>query len=162
MKNKIILKESQLIDVIERTVNKIKEEKKINEATNKVLKFLNESNDKEIKYKGKTIKKLHPSGHFEFYSDNDKRFLKFDDLESAKKKIDSLQKKINENRRNIKTVKITVPNEHILNRLNSTPTFNRLSRLKLQVGKNIENVNHAQFADMVRLYPLLGVTVEEV
>ncbi len=64
--------------------------------------------------------------------------------------------------RNIKTVKITVPNEQILKRLNSTPTFNRLSRLKLQVGENIENVNHAQFADMVRLYPLIGVTVEEV
>lgn len=64
--------------------------------------------------------------------------------------------------RNIKTVKITIPNEQILKRLNSTPTFNRLSRLKLQVGENIENVNHAQFADMVRLYPLIGVTVEEV
>ena len=64
--------------------------------------------------------------------------------------------------RNIKTIKITVPNEQILKRLNSTPTFNRLSRLKLQVGENIENVNHAQFADMVRLYPLIGVTVEEV
>jgi hypothetical protein len=49
-----------------------------------------------------------------------------------------------------------------LKRLNSTPTFNRLSRLKLQVGENIENVNHAQFADMVRIYPLIGVTVEEI
>lgn len=64
--------------------------------------------------------------------------------------------------RNIKAIKITVPNEQILKRLNSTPTFNRLSRLKLQVGENFENVNHAQFADMVRLYPLIGVTVEEV
>jgi hypothetical protein len=34
--------------------------------------------------------------------------------------------------RNIKTVKITVPNEQILKRLNSTPTFSRLSRLKLK------------------------------
>ena len=66
------------------------------------------------------------------------------------------------NIKTVKTVKITVPNEQILKRLNSTPTFNRLSRLKLQVGENIENVNHAQFADMVRLYPLIGVTVEEV
>jgi len=63
---------------------------------------------------------------------------------------------------NIKTFKITVPDEQILKRLNSTPTFNRLSRLKLQVGENIENVNHAQFADMVRLYSLIGVTVEDV
>ena len=65
-------------------------------------------------------------------------------------------------KRNIKTVKITVPSEPVLKRLNSTPTFNRLSRLKLQVGENIENVNHAQFADMVRIYPLIGVSVEEV
>lgn len=64
--------------------------------------------------------------------------------------------------RNIKTVKITVPNEQILKRLNTTPTFSRLSRLKLRVGENIENVNHKQFADMVRLYPLIGVNVEEV
>jgi hypothetical protein len=42
MKNKIILKEAQLIDIIERTVNKIKEEKKINETTNKVLSVLRE------------------------------------------------------------------------------------------------------------------------
>ena len=62
--------------------------------------------------------------------------------------------------RNIKTIKITVLNEQILKRLNSTPTFNRLSRLKLQVGENIENVNHAQFADMVRLYPLIRLTVK--
>ena len=66
------------------------------------------------------------------------------------------------NIKTVKTVKIAVPNEQILKRLNSTPTFNRLSRLKLQVGENIENVNHAQFADMVRLYPLIGVTIEEV
>lgn len=64
--------------------------------------------------------------------------------------------------RNIKTVKITVPNEQILKRLNSTPAFNRLTRLKLKVGENIENVNHTQFADMVRLYPLIGVDIEEV
>ena len=66
------------------------------------------------------------------------------------------------NIKTVKTVKIAVPNEQILKRLNSTQTFNRLSRLKLQVGENIENVNHAQFADMVRLYPLIGVTIEEV
>ena len=77
------------------------------------------------------------------------------------KEIREIREMINKVR-NIKTVKITVPNEQILKRLNSTPTFNRLSRLKLQVGENIENVNHKQFADMVRIYPLIGVTVEEV
>jgi hypothetical protein len=65
-------------------------------------------------------------------------------------------------KRNVKTVKITIPNEQILKRINSTPALNRLSRLALKVGANIENVNHTQFADMVRLYPILGVTVEEI
>ena len=65
-------------------------------------------------------------------------------------------------RRNIKTVKITVPNEQILKRMISTPAFSRLSRIKLQVGENVENVNHTQFADMVRIYPIIGVTVEEI
>ena len=63
--------------------------------------------------------------------------------------------------RNIKTVKITVPSEEILKRIKSTPTFSRLSRLTLTVGENLENVNHKQFADMKRLYPMMGVSVEE-
>ena len=64
--------------------------------------------------------------------------------------------------KNVKTVKITIPNEQLLRKINSTPSLNRLSRLALKVGENIENVNHAQFADMVRIYPLIGVTVEEI
>jgi len=43
----------------------------------------------EIKYKGKLIKKLHPSGYYEVYSDKEERFLKFDDLDSAKELVDS-------------------------------------------------------------------------
>jgi DNA-binding TFAR19-related protein (PDSD5 family) len=66
------------------------------------------------------------------------------------------------NKKNVKSVKITVPNEQILKRINSTPAFNRLSRLKLKVGENFENVNHTIYADMLRLYPIIGVTVEEV
>ena len=65
-------------------------------------------------------------------------------------------------RKNIKTVKIIVPNERVLKRLNSTPTFNRLSRLKLKVGENVENVNHKQFSDMNGLYPMINVSVEEI
>jgi len=34
--------------------------------------------------------------------------------------------------------------------------------LKLKVGENFENVNHKIYADMLRLYPIIGVTVEEV
>ncbi len=64
--------------------------------------------------------------------------------------------------RNIKTVKITIPNEEILKRITSTPTFSRLSRLKLKVGENVENVNHKQYADMKRLYPMMGVSAKEI
>lgn len=63
--------------------------------------------------------------------------------------------------RNVKTVIIEIPNAQILKRLNSTPTFSRLSKLNLQVGKNRENVNHKTYSDMLRLYPLLGVWVYE-
>lgn len=69
---------------------------------------------------------------------------------------------IKEQRRNVKTVKITIPSERILQRINSTPALNRLSRLKLKVGENIENVNHYQFSEMRRMFPILGVEVEEV
>jgi len=51
----------------------------------------------EIKYKGVVIKVLQPSGYFEFYSDKEGRFLKFDELDSAKARIDSeLENNINE------------------------------------------------------------------
>lgn len=49
--------------------------------------------EKEINYKGKKIKKLHPSGMYEFYCDSEKRFLKFDNLQKAKDKIDKENKK---------------------------------------------------------------------
>lgn len=66
------------------------------------------------------------------------------------------------NTRNIKTVKITVPTEKHLNRLNDTPTLSRLSRNTLKVGENIERVNHYQFADMIRMYPIVGCSIEEI
>lgn len=39
-------------------------------------------------YKGKMIETLFPSGMYEIYSDLEKRFLKFDDLDAAKAQID--------------------------------------------------------------------------
>ena len=63
---------------------------------------------------------------------------------------------------NVKKVKITIPNEAILKRIISTPTLNRLSKNKLQVGENIENVNHFQFSNMLRMYPLLNVGIIEI
>ena len=64
--------------------------------------------------------------------------------------------------KNLKEVRISIPTEQILKRINSTPTFSRLSRLKLEVGENIEVVNHTQYSDMCRLYPLIGVTIIEL
>lgn len=64
--------------------------------------------------------------------------------------------------KNTKKVEIYIPNELVLKKLVSTPTFNRLSRLTLNVGKNVEVVNHKQYADMIRLFPLIGVVVKEI
>ena len=63
---------------------------------------------------------------------------------------------------NVKKVKITIPNEVILKRIISTPALNRLSKIKLQVGENIENVNHFQFSNMIRMYPILNVGIIEI
>lgn len=45
--------------------------------------------EKEIKYKGKVITILFPSGYYQVYSDKEERFLKFDELDDAKALIDS-------------------------------------------------------------------------
>ena len=71
---------------IENGVNEIIEEKSSGGSMAKGGK----SNSKnEIKYKGKVITRLFPSGYYEFYSDKQERFLKFDDLDRAKSVIDS-------------------------------------------------------------------------
>lgn len=64
-------------------------------------------------------------------------------------------------RTNVKTVKITIPNEVVLKRVNTTPALKRLSRLNLVVGDNFENVNHYQYSEMQRMYPVLGIEVIE-
>ena len=64
--------------------------------------------------------------------------------------------------KNIKTVKITIPNEVILRKKNNTPTLSRQSRLSLNVGENIENVNHYQFSEQMRMFPIAGVQIEEI
>lgn len=63
---------------------------------------------------------------------------------------------------NIKQVKIVIPNDIILKRVNSTPTLKRISRLNLVVGENIESVNHFQFSEMQRMYPILGIEITEL
>lgn len=63
---------------------------------------------------------------------------------------------------NIKTVKITIPTDNILKRVNSTPSLSRLSRLSLRVGENIEKVNHFQYSEQMRMFPVVGVKIEEL
>jgi hypothetical protein len=46
---------------------------------------------------------------------------------------------------NVKIVKITIPNTSVLNLVTTTPSFQRLTKLKLVLGENIEKVNHFQF-----------------
>lgn len=49
--------------------------------------------EKELKYKGHTITVKFPSGMFEYYSDKQGRFLKFDTLKAAKESITDESKK---------------------------------------------------------------------
>ena len=70
-------------------------------------------------------------------------------------------KAITENK-NVKEISINIPNEQILKRVMSTPTLNRLVRTELKVGQNIERVNHKQYSDIVRLYPMLGIEINEL
>ena len=65
-------------------------------------------------------------------------------------------------KQNVKTVKITIPNSSVLKLVRSTPLFQRLTKLKLQLGENIEQVNHYQFAEQMRMFPIAGVKIEEI
>jgi hypothetical protein len=62
----------------------------------------------------------------------------------------------------IKIVEITIPNELVLKKINSTPALKRLSRLELSVGKNVENVNHYQFSEMMRMFPIIDCRIVEI
>lgn len=65
-------------------------------------------------------------------------------------------------KQNVKTVKITIPNASVLKLVRSTPLFQRLTKLKLQLDENIEHVNHYQFAEQMRMFPIAGAKIEEV
>lgn len=64
--------------------------------------------------------------------------------------------------KNTKTVKIIIPNNQVLNRINNTPALSKLSKLKLVVGENIEVVNHFQYTEQLRMFPILNVKIEEI
>jgi hypothetical protein len=63
---------------------------------------------------------------------------------------------------NVKTIKIIVPNEEVLKKINNTPTLKNLSRLVLNVGENIERVNHYQFSQIMRMFPIVGCNISEI
>ena len=65
-------------------------------------------------------------------------------------------------KQNIKKVKITIPNDSVLKLVTTTPIFKRLTKLKLVLGENIEQVNHYQFAEQIRMFPIAGVEIEEI
>jgi hypothetical protein len=76
-------------------------------------------------------------------------------------KVSELNQSLDENR-NVKTVKIFIPNEFILKRIMTTPTLSRLTKLNPKVGENIERVNHYQFNALMQMYPIVGASVEEM
>lgn len=65
-------------------------------------------------------------------------------------------------KKNVKTIKVVIPNEEILKRIKTTPTLSNLLRSELKVGENVENVNHSQFSRIQRMLPVMGVVVTEI
>lgn len=143
-------------------INLIKEEyKNILKEDNNIISF--------GKYKGKTIDEIaieNPS-YLNWIVDNiipknkDQQIF----IDNIKQKISTLPTKTE--KRNIKTIKLYIPNELILKKIKSTPTLNQWFRNELKVGDNIENVNHVQFHNIMRLFSLdnfknNGVTVNEM
>jgi hypothetical protein len=58
------------------------------ESVKKGFQIFYENEEKVITYKGKGITKTFPAGYYRWYSDKEKRFLVYDDLEMAKADID--------------------------------------------------------------------------
>lgn len=64
--------------------------------------------------------------------------------------------------KNVKTVKIIIPNDRVLKLVTSTPIYQRLTRLKLKIGENVENVNHSQYEAQMRMFPIAGAQIEDI
>jgi len=122
------------------------------------------------KYKGKTIEdvaKENPN-YLNWIVDNiiPKNKEQENFINKVKEVISTLPEK--NNKRNVKTIKIFIPNEQILKRIKTTPSLNQWFRSDLKVGDNIENVNHVQFHNIMKLFSSWdyftkqGVTVEEI
>lgn len=65
-------------------------------------------------------------------------------------------------KRNVKKVKIVIPNATTLQLINNTFALKRLSRLQLTVGENIEYVNHAQYAHAKNMFKTINVEYVEI
>lgn len=65
--------------------------------------------------------------------------------------------------KNVKKVKITVSDVHIVSKINSTPVLRDSIRGGVRMGENVYNVNHYQMSRVQRLFGILpNVEVEEV
>lgn len=62
---------------------------------------------------------------------------------------------------NTKKINIIIPNEIILNKITKTPAF-RMHGRNLEVGDNIQYVNHVQFSHIMRMLPIAGCEIMEV
>jgi uncharacterized protein (DUF3820 family) len=122
------------------------------------------------KYKGKTLEDVakENSNYLNWIIDNiiPKNKEQEDFINKVKEVLSTLPEK--NNKRNIKTIKLYIPNIHILKRIKTTPSLNQWFRSDLKVGDNIENVNHVQFHNIMKLFSSWdyfkkqGVTVEEI
>jgi len=63
---------------------------------------------------------------------------------------------------NLKTVKITIPNISVLKIVRNKPLYQRLTKLKLKLGDNFEEVDEHQLAEQLRMFPIAGAKIEEV
>jgi hypothetical protein len=103
------------------------------------------SSSKEITYKGYFIKKLHPSGMYEFYSDKEGRFLKFSNLSDAKNKITSEKsKKVGATKKRKTTPKITervilTASHKVKNAANKLDELQHEHMLQKSIGKLSES-----------------------
>jgi hypothetical protein len=122
------------------------------------------------KYKGKTIEdvaKENPN-YLNWIVDNiiPKNKEQEDFINKVKEVLSTLPEK--DNKKNVKTIKLYIPNIYILKRIKTTPALNQWFRSDLKVGDNIENVNHVQFHNIMKLFSSWdyfkkqGVTVEEI
>lgn len=114
------------------------------ESVDKKIK-LNEDN--EIKYKGKVITVKFPSGMFEYYSDKEGKFLKFDTLKGAKESINKEPKDIKESV-DTKNIKLSEIRQLVRSIIKEGTSKNKL------IKENYDNNFEKEIKDMFELLNL--------